>query len=248
MQNVYEKQYKTEIPMKQNVWNPKNWTLFCNIVFLFGLGLMVDYILGIILNNPISGTSYLSKAFSQNYLFYQVFTIIGIILILFLAPLLNEKLDSSPFFTAIAISIILSTMVNQHTLIGTISRIVVSICCAIIIAMFSINITILENEGPISNILALLLGLAMVVINVLLNIVIFGLRVNEVWGIFLIMISFFGIILIELQHIKLGAIPIFIACILNEYVFSFSVSGFNAGIDLLLFVSLFLTAYDFMMD
>lgn len=246
MQNVYEKGFKTEIPMRQNIWNPKNWTIFCKLNLILSIVLLIDWMIGLLIPNLMYSRSYLYSILPDSYLFLIIVPLFSIIAILILSPLLNEKLDKSPFFIAILISIILSIGINQYTIVGYIGRTILSLSMAIVLALFCINITILENKEPISNIGAVILGILLVMINLIVSIIVFGIRLNEVWGIFFALIAIFGAILMRMEYIKLGGIPIFICCVLNDYLLPFGLSGFNAGVDLLSFISLFMVAYDFM--
>ncbi len=244
MENVYEKKYKTEIPMQQKIWDPRNWTTFSYINFIFSILLIIDWIVGLIFPESMIYQSYLYSAFPEMDLFSLVIPIISLVVIMLLSPLLSEKLDKSPFFTAIGILVKLSTCVNQHTIIGRVGELIVSLSCSVILVLNTINMTVLENEGPISNIGAMIIGVGLLMLNLLTNIVLFGLRINEIWGIIFVAMALLGTIIISLQRIKLGAIPIFVACVLNDYVFQFGLGGFNAGAELLKFFSLFLVVYD----
>lgn len=228
------------------MFSPRNWTFLCKLNFVTSIILIIDWILGVVINpSTLARQSYLATIVPKNFFFFFVFPLLSLILIFFLSPLLSEKLDKSPFITAILILVIVYLGVNEYTLLGRIAATLLTLGCSIIIVLISINITILENEEPISNVKAMLIGVILMAINFTVNFLIFGWRIDETWAFIYIIVAIVGIALIQTKKILIGAAPIFVCAVLNDYIFPFGLDGFDAGAELLKFLSLFFIIYHF---
>lgn len=246
MQNIHENQYKTEIPMEQNIWNPKNWTFFSYVNFIFSLLLLIDGIIGLLIQPEIVSLPHLLLYIPQliSSLYYLPVFAAGLILLF--SSLLNEKLDKSPFYTVIIIKIILYLLSIQYTLLGIIAEFILDLSTSIILVLILINITILENDLPMRNIAAMGLGIILVASNLFLDILVTGITENAIWGLVYLIVSVSGIFLIRQNQIKIGAIAIFIVAILNDYILFYEVKGFGVGTEILKFLSLLFFLYDIM--
>ena len=244
MESIKRGDLGMERPREGNLFNPRHWTLFCHVNFALSMLLLVDWILGVLIP-IIHRPSYLSLLYSAGDSLPALISFISIVVVLVFSPLFNDRLDRSPFFVAIIISALLELSVNQYTLLGVITGRALSLTCSAVMVLFSINMILLENEGPLDVVQVLGIGTCFLLVNLVLNVSFLELGIAEVWGIFFFLIAFLGTWMIYLERERLGAIPIFMACVLNDYAFPFSLGGFNAGVELLKIFSFFLILREF---
>ncbi len=188
--------------------------------------------------------SFLAKITSGNEFFLRIFPLIALIIVLVITPLLNKEIDDTPFFGVILIKIVLYLGSCQYTILGEIGVTLLTLSGTVIIIALLVFITFFQIEEPVNHIQGMLLGLIIILAEFIVNITIYGWRVDfETWAIIYIAISFIGILLIQKKYSLIGALPILIIALLNDYVISFALSGFDAGSELMKFFSLFLTIY-----
>lgn len=236
---------KTEVPMKQSIWNPRNWTILCYINLGLAILLFIDWVCGLG-GSIVPRFSFLASTFPGIPFFHLPLSLIIVLLIALLSLGLNEKLNSAPLFTAVAILGLAFLGVNQYTLLGRIGDTLLGIECSVVLVLFAINLTLYENQKPITNLHALFLGVILLSASLLLNSFIFGWRIDEIWGIFYVGLVLGGILLVRFGKVLLGAFPILLSTVANDYFLSYHITGFEAGEELLKFLALFLIVYSFL--
>lgn len=237
-------------PYKINPLSPYEWTFTCKITFVLAVLLIIDWFLGFTMPYDTLELSYLAAIMPDNEMFQVPFPLITVILVLLLTPLLNDKLSTTPIFGAIFILVTLNLGSIQYTLLGTVSEMLLTLTCSVIIVLVCLNIILLENDEPIDQIFLLLIGLELLVANFIVDIFVYGWRLNETWVLIYVLLVIVGIILIQQNQFLIGALPILIIAILNDYIFpgifQISAAGFDAGAEILKFVSLFIVIRCFM--
>ncbi len=241
---------KEEFDVKINSWNPREWTFICKFTFILAVLLIVDWILGLTFPYDTVEPSYLATIMPSNEILRTSFPLIIVLIVLLLTPMLNDKLSTTPIFGAIFILVSLNIGSIQYTIIGTVSEMLLTFTCSVIIVLVCLNIILLENDEPIDLIFLIIIGLELVVANLIVDIFVFGWRLNETWSLIYISVGVIGIILIQQNHSFIGALPILFFAILNDYIFpgAFQISavGFDAGAEILKFVSAILVIRYFM--
>ena len=236
--------------LKINVWDPREWTFICKITFILALLLIIDWFFGLAFPYDTLEPSYLAMIMPENESLLTIFPLITVIIVLLLTPILNDKLSTTPIFGAIFILVSLHFGSIQYTIIGTVSEMILALTCSVIIVLVCLNIILLENDEPIDLNFLILIGLELIVANFIVDIVVYSWRLNETWSLIYILVVIAGMILIQYNQFLIGALPILVCAILNDYIFpgilEISAVGFDAGAEILKFVSILLVIRCFM--
>jgi hypothetical protein len=227
---------------KYNPLNPLNWSILTQISVIISIVLIIDWILGF--NVPVSSIerlSFLAKISGNNEFFVRVFPLISIIIVLIITPMLNKEIDDTPFYGVILIKINLYLGYCQYTLLGNYGEFILTLTCSVVIVVVLVFMTFFEIDEPVNHVQAMLIALIILVANFLVNILVYsptyGWRIHETWALIYILISFGGILLIHKKYELLGALPILIIALLNDYVVDFAINGFDAGAEIMKFFS-----------
>jgi len=241
---------KDEYPFKINKFSPLEWSFICKIAFILAVLLVVDWFLGLAFPYDTLEPSYLATIMPENEILQTIFPLIIVIVVLLLTPLLNDKLSTTPIFGAIFILVSLFLGSIQYTIIGTVSEMILTFTCSVVIVLVCLNIVLLENDEPIDLVFLIIIGLELVIANLIVDIFVYGWRLNETWSLIYILVVIGGMILIQHNQFLIGALPILAFAILNDYIFpgffQISAAGFDAGAEILKFVSILLVVRCFM--
>jgi len=223
-----------------NPLNPLNWTLLTIINVSCCIILFIDWLLGF--NVPIDSinTSFLTNITGNNEFFLRVFPIFSLIFVLLISPWLNREIDDSPFYGVILIRVILYLGSCQYTFLGEIGEFVLTLTCSVVIVTVLVFMTFFSIEDPVNHVQGMLIALILLFVNFLVNLIVFGWRIEETWASLYIVISIIGIFLIHKDYIIIGALPIFIMAIFNDYIITFDINGFDVGAEIMKFFSGFL--------
>lgn len=138
------------------------------------------------------------------------------------------------------IKILLNLGSSYFTLLGQISQSILNISCSILIVVVLVFVIFFETEGPEYYIKAMLIGVILLSINQIINLIIFGWKLEQLWGISLILISIISVFLIQKEKLLFGVLPILVMIIFNNYILPFGLGGFGVGSELLKFTSILL--------
>jgi len=250
MKKSMKKKESQVYPFKVNPYDPREWTLICKVVVALTLLLIIDWILGLSFGIPALRYSYLSDkmAFDNGFLI-TIFPLMTLLIVLLISPLLNNKLSTTPVYGAIIILIIIYLGGVQFTILGTISKSLLNFTCSVVIVLVSLNITILENDEPVDPFYLILIGFILLLTNFFIDLFIYGWRINETWALIYLLVIAGGMMIIQKNRLLIGALPIFICAILNDYIFArvleIGLIGFDAGAILLRIISILQVIHHF---
>jgi len=223
------------IPIK-----PREWSLFRKITITICIVLFIDWILAWYIPPDNIRHSYLGEIFPDNPALIAPLPFLMIVFIIICSIFQTNELLDTPFYSAVMIKVILNFGVTQFTLLGRIGVEVLDIVCTVVIvAVFVFNI-IFEVAQPIQYAEMLLIGIFLLGINYFTNSLVYTGRFNEIWGGIYLLIVLFGLLLINKKHVFIGAIILLSIGIINNYVVSFELSGFETGAEIIMYIGLFL--------
>ena len=225
----------THIPTR-----PRDWSLFRKITVAVTIILFIDWILAWYIPPDNIRYSYLGEIFPSNLALIMPIPIIMIVFIIICSIYQTNEFLDTPFYSAIIIKVLLNFGATQFTLLGRIGVEVLDIVCTVVIvAVFVFNI-LFEVAQPINYSEMLIIGISLLGLNYLVNSIVYTGRINEIWGGIYLLLVVNGLILINKKYVLAGAGLLLFMSIMNNYVVSFELTGFETGAEIIFYIGLFL--------
>jgi len=228
----------THIPIR-----PREWSLFRKITIATCIVLFIDWILAWYIPLNSIRYSYIGDIFPDSLALIAPLPFIMIVFIIICSIFQTNELLDTPFYSAVMIKVILNLGVTQFTLLGWIGVEILDIICTIVIVVVFVFNIICEVSQPINYAEMMLIGIFLLGINYFVNSLIYVGRFNEIWGGIYLLIVIIGFILINKKHVFIGAFLLLSIGIINNYIVSFELTGFETGAEIVLFIGLFLVIH-----
>ena len=218
----------------------REWSLFRKITITICIVLFIDWILAFYVPLDSVRYSYLGEIFPDNPALIAPLPFLMIIFIIICSIGQTDEFLDTPFYSAVMIKVILNIGVTQFTLLGRIGVEVLDIVCTIVmVAIFVFNI-IFEVSQPITYAEMIIIGIFLLGLNYFVNSLIHTGRFNEIWGGIYLIVVVIGAVLISKNYVLIGGALLFFIGVLNNYIVSFELTGFETGTEIIMFIGLFL--------
>lgn len=225
----------THIPIR-----PRDWSLFRKITIAVTIILFIDWILAWYVPPDNIQYSYLVDIFPNNMALIIPIPLIMIVFIIICSIFQTNEFLDTPFYSAIVLKVLLNFGVTQFTILGRIGVEVLDIVCTVVIvAVFVFNI-LFEVAQPINYSEMSIIGISLLGLNYLVNSIVYTGRINEIWGGIYLLVVVIGLILINKKYVFAGACLLLFMGIINNYVVSFELTGFETGAEIIFYIGLFL--------
>ncbi|MFO8018345.1 MAG: hypothetical protein R6U96_06890 [Promethearchaeia archaeon] len=225
---MYELDNEKDVPI-YNPWDPHNWSTACQFNLTFSVILFLDLGIGRAFGFHSTNGGYLWNIFSGYELTNYLFPLVTYCTILALSPVLNTDIDDSPFFGAILVKILLFLGSAQFTLIGIIAEFILDLGYSVLIVTVLIFNILFAMEQPSHHSLLMVLGIALFVIQLVLDVAISGWCIGYVWIILILGGLALAIFLIRQKKTLIGSVLSITLLVLNNYILPMGINSLGVG-------------------